>query len=244
MLTQLAQIAREAGGLILEHSSSAARTKEDGSPVTDADVLAGDLIVKRLKSLDPGALVICEESDVPPPEEMRRVERFWLVDPLDGTKEFLQGRDDFTVNIALIVAGVPRLGAVFAPRRDLLYLAAEGEGSFRQAGGGALERVFSRESDRDSELVVVESRSHPSRELEEFLRGLKIRSRIQIGSSLKLCLVADGTADIYPRFGPTMEWDVAAGDCVFRYSGRKAPRRSPLAYNKPGLRNGNFVLGF
>jgi 3'(2'), 5'-bisphosphate nucleotidase len=147
------------------------------------------------------------------------------------------------VNIALIDQGIPVLATVFAPAKDALYFASAKGGSWRKLGGGNPERIFSATKSVGSPLTIVESRSHPSEALEKFLASQAVGKRIQVGSSLKFCLVADGTADVYPRFGPTMEWDVAAGDCVWRYSGREAPRSSSLIYNKPDLRNGDFVIG-
>jgi 3'(2'), 5'-bisphosphate nucleotidase len=187
--------------------------------------------------------VVSEEGWIPTPAEQGSLERFWLVDPLDGTKEFVSRNGEFTVNIALIENAEPVLGVVCAPAVHLLYSAAIGQGAWKDDGRGAPVRLASAPRAPGEALTVVESRSHPSPELEDWLRGVRVRRRVAAGSSLKLCWVADGTADAYPRFGPTMEWDVAAGDCVFRWSGRHGPRQSPLRYNKPGLRNGPFILG-
>jgi adenylyl-sulfate kinase len=165
------------------------------------------------------------------------------VDPLDGTKEFLQQNGEFTVNIALIERGVPVLGAVYAPALDQLYYGGRGVGSWRRSGRDSPQRVVSRPPLPGHALRVVESRSHPSSELERFLATLPVSERIPVGSSLKFCRLAEGKADCYPRFGTTMEWDVAAGDCIFRYSGEQRERRSPLRYNQPGLRNAGFVIG-
>jgi 3'(2'), 5'-bisphosphate nucleotidase len=143
----------------------------------------------------------------------------------------------------LIEEGEPVLGVVLAPALDLLYWAVKGEGAWRENGGGTPERIYSSEPEPGAPLTVVESLSHPSPELEEYLRTIPVARRVKAGSSLKFCWVAEGKADIYPRLGPTMEWDVAAGDCVYRQSGRSGERRSPLTYNKPDLRNPSFVIG-
>ncbi|HXI22059.1 MAG TPA: adenylyl-sulfate kinase, partial [Gemmatimonadales bacterium] len=166
-----------------------------------------------------------------------------LVDPLDGTKEFIQRNGEFTVNIALIESGAPVLGVIYAPALDLLYYAGHGLGAWKRAGTEPPVRIVSRPPLPGHALRVAESRSHPSRELEEFLRTIPVAERVPAGSSLKFCWVAEGKADVYPRLGPTMEWDVAAGDCIFRNSGETVPRRSALVYNQPELRNQGFVIG-
>jgi 3'(2'), 5'-bisphosphate nucleotidase len=168
---------------------------------------------------------------------------FWLVDPLDGTKEFIKRNGEFTVNIALIEGTEPVMGVVSAPATGLLYAAGRGLGAWKHAPGHPPERLASVPKPAAVPLVVVESRSHPSPELEAFLETVPVARRVQAGSALKFCLVADGTADIYPRFGPTMEWDSAAGDCVYRQSGRDGERQSSLRYNTPTLRNPPFVIG-
>ena len=165
------------------------------------------------------------------------------MDPLDGTKEFIKRRAEFTVNVALIENGEPVLGVVGAPALDLVYWAVKGGGAWREDKGAAAERINSDAPAPGVPLTVVESLSHPSQELEEYLKTIPVGRRVKAGSSLKFCLVAEGKADVYPRLGPTMEWDVAAGDCVYRQSGRDGERPSPLTYNKPDLRNPSFVIG-
>src|SRR6185437_600862 len=155
---------------------------------------------------------------------------------VDGTKEF-------TVNIALIEDGAPTMGVVFAPVLDLMYWARSGAGTWREGAGAGPERVYSAERTATAGRIVVQSRSHPSAELEAYLATIRVEQRISLGSSLKFCWVADGRADMYPRFGPTMEWDVAAGDCVYRESARNGRRQTPFTYNKRDIRNGSFVLG-
>jgi len=221
----------------------AVETKADASPVTAADRAAHDIIAARLAAWTPEIPLVSEEGEIPPWEVRRDWPRFWLVDPLDGTKEFISGNGEFTVNIALIEAGVPVLGAILVPPTGRLYYAADGLGAWRQEASGATTRIQSRPPLPGHRLRVAESRSHPSARLEAYLETIPVAARVPVGSSLKFCLVAEGSADVYPRLGPTMEWDVAAGDCIFRNSGAGRPRVSPLSYNKSDLKNGDFVIG-
>lgn len=244
-LRHLVRIARDAGAAIMHwyEAGATVTAKADGSPLTSADRAAHEIIDAALKAWDPGVPVISEEGELPPAEARRAWKRFWLVDPLDGTKEFISRNGEFTVNIALIDDGEPVLGVVLAPALPRLWYAGQGLGAWSEGVSGPPVRIHSSPAAPGAPLVIVESRSHPSERLERYLETIVVSSRVQAGSSLKFCLVAEGKADIYPRLGPTMEWDVAAGDCVFRNSGREAPRRSPLRYNKPDLRNSDFVLG-
>jgi 3'(2'), 5'-bisphosphate nucleotidase len=240
-------LAREAGRATMTYYDGAVpaalREKEDRSPVTLADEVAHDILVEGLQAMDPSIPVVSEEGSAASYETRRGWRRFWLVDPLDGTKEFIKRRAEFTVNVALIEEGEPVLGVVLAPALDLLYWAAKGEGSWREDKGNSPERIYSTPRRPGAPLTVVESLSHPSPELEEYLQTIPVARRVKAGSSLKFCWVAEGRADIYPRLGPTMEWDVAAGDCIYRQSGRDGERPSPLTYNKPDLRNTSFVIG-
>jgi 3'(2'), 5'-bisphosphate nucleotidase len=182
---------------------------------------------------------------VPPAAERAGWTRFWLVDPLDGTREFIEKLPDYTVNIALIEAGVPVLGAIYAPAREVTYYASRAGGAFRAASDSAPVRLTSRPPAPGTPLRIVESRAHRSPELDAFAAGLPVAERVAIGSSLKFCWIAEGRADLYPRFTPIMEWDVAAGDCVYRWSSATGtPHASPLTYNNPDMRIPGFVLGF
>jgi 3'(2'), 5'-bisphosphate nucleotidase len=240
-------LAHEAGRATMTYYDGAApadvREKDDRSPVTLADEVAHRILLDGLRRIDPATPVVSEEAEAASYECRRHWRRFWLVDPLDGTKEFIKRRAEFTVNVALIEDGEPALGVVLAPALDLLYWAVKGQGAWREQKGGPAERIYSSTPKPGAPLTVVESLSHPSQELEEYLQTIPVARRVKAGSSLKFCWVAEGRADIYPRLGPTMEWDVAAGDCVYRQSGRDGERASPLSYNKPDLRNGNFVIG-
>ena len=242
---RLGRIVREAGAAICAHAGAATSVtfKADRNPVTEADRAAHRCICTSLTSWDSGIPAISEEGVIPPYDTRRAWRRFWLIDPLDGTKEFLAGTGEYTVNVALIEDEEPVMGVVFAPALDLLYIAGRGLGAWRQEGAAAPLRIFSAPLPAGAPLVIAESRSHPSAELEAFLTTVPVKRRVQAGSSLKFCWVAEGKADLYPRFGPTMEWDTAAGDCVYRQSGREGERSSPLRYNTPSLSHDRFVIG-
>lgn len=244
-LERLTALAREAGAAAMEHyhAGVAVAQKGDKGPVTAADHAAHHVIQQGLTGWDASIPIISEEGDIPGFEVRQQWRRFWLVDPLDGTKEFIQRNGEFTVNIALIENGKPVMGVVFAPALDLMYYAGEGLGSWKREGSGSPTRIFSMPPRPGQGLVVAESRSHPSSELEAYLKTINVARRVQAGSSLKFCWVAEGKADIYPRLGPTMEWDVAAGDCVFRNSSASGQRLSSLVYNQSELRNEGFILG-
>ncbi len=246
LLPSLVDLARAAGRAIEEcrGGSLDVQTKADGSPVGRADTDAHACIVAGLGRLAPGVPIVSEEGDLAPADERAGWTTWFLVDPLDGTKEFLRGVPDYTVNIALIRDGVPVAGVVHASGRDVTYYAAQGQGSWR-VRDGLTTRLLATPPAPGRPLTLVESRSHPSPDMEAFLAPYRIGARVAIGSSLKFCLVAEGTADVYVRLGPTMEWDVAAGDAVFRWAGEgDEPLESPLTYGSATLRNGPFVLGF
>ena len=240
------EVALRAGEVVLRHYRARdtwVREKTDGSPVTGVDLAAEASIRDGLLRLDDTIPYLSEEHELPTYEVRRAWSRYWHVDPLDGTKEFIKRTDEFTVNIALIEDGEPVLGVVVAPASGLLYYARTGEGTWKREGAGEPQRLQATLCDPSDPLRIVESRSHPSPALEAFLKQLTVAERVRSGSSLKFCLVADGRADVYPRLGPTMEWDVAAGDCVYRNSGHPEPHPGTLRYNKPSLKNGNFVVG-
>ncbi len=243
----VADLAREAGRATMTYYDgqidAEVREKGDRSPVTLADEVAHGILLEGLRRLDPSTPIVSEEAEAATWDIRRTWRRFWLVDPLDGTKEFIKRRAEFTVNVALVDEGEPVFGVVLAPALDLLYWAVKGGGAWREEKGGTAERIYSSQPAPGTPLTVVESLSHPSPELEEYLKTIPVAQRVKAGSSLKFCWVAEGRADIHPRLGPTMEWDVAAGDCVYRQSGRDGERLSPLTYNKPDLRNTSFVIG-
>lgn len=250
LIEDICQLARDAGQAILRYYGSsdtrqAVAWKENATPLTMADRDAHAVIADGLRRLTPDIPVLSEEGDIPEYDARREWTRFWLVDPLDGTKEFTKGIGEFTVNIALIENGESTVGVIYAPVLDLMYWARAGAGTWRQESGATAERVYSGERPMTGGRIIAQSRSHPSAELESYLATIQVAERISLGSSLKFCWVADGRADVYPRFGPTMEWDVAAGDCIYRESVRDGHerRQTPFTYNKRELRNGSFVLG-
>lgn len=248
-LQQIIEVAKEAGDAMLEIYNDAQDVeitrKEDDSPLTKADLASHHIIVDALEEIDPDTPVISEESGIPEYDQRKEWSKFWIVDPLDGTKEFIKKNGEFTVNIALVDDGVPVLGVVYIPDQDTTYYASKEDGAFKQKGDNSAQQIFSEDASTEQQLVAVQSRSHGSEELVNELaeKGLEIKETIPAGSSLKFCLVAEGKADIYPRMGPTMEWDVAAGDCVYRYSVKEGAHGSSLSYNKPDLKNGSFIIG-
>jgi len=219
------------------------RTKSDESPVTEADEAAERIILPKLAALLPEAPVISEEVQAGSDALSHGGHLFWLVDPLDGTKEFVAKRDDFTVNVALIENGRPILGVVSAPARGLLFTSA-GPGTARGGMlGQNLHPIAARVAPPDG-VVVLTSRFHESnRRVSEYLDGLLVAERRLIGSSLKFCLIAQGDADLYPRFGNTSEWDTAAGQAVLEAAGGSVVTMdgSPLLYGKEGFLNPGFV---
>jgi 3'(2'), 5'-bisphosphate nucleotidase len=244
-LERLLAIASAAGDAVMCHYGhcAPATEKSPANPVTAADRAAHELIVRELADWTPEVPVISEEGHIPSHDDRRGWTRFWLVDPLDGTKEFISRNGEFTVNLALIEDGVPVIGVVAAPALDCVYFAERGRGAWKREHDGPTQRLLPKHGEV-SVTRVVESRSHPTPELEAFIATLGPVERIKLGSSLKFCRIAEGSADIYPRFGPTMEWDVAAGDCVYRNSvpdGRE--RVSPLRYNQPTLCTRQFIVG-
>ena len=245
-IDQLIDIAKQAGRETLKYYNEEVEveSKEDDSPVTAADMAAHNVIVPWLENFTPDIPVISEESGVPDYETRKSWSRFWIVDPLDGTKEFIKQLDEFTINIALVEDGKPVLGIIYVPALGVSYWGAEGMGAYKIDEKGGEEKIYSETARKHDPLVVAVSRSHGSDKQEAYLAELNVKDRISAGSSLKFCLVAEGKADIYPRLGPTMEWDVAAGDAIYRYSAREGEHESPLTYNKPDLKNGDFVVGF
>jgi 3'(2'), 5'-bisphosphate nucleotidase len=221
------------------------RTKADKSPVTDADHAAEAIIVAGLRKLTPGLVVVAEEEMAAGHVPKLDSNPFWLVDPLDGTKEFIKKNGEFTVNIALIENGRPTLGIVLAPVPDTLWRGAEGLGADRSEKGGAFAPIQVR-TPPAAGLTAFASRSTAIYgDLDIWFRnnGLTVTERKQAGSSLKFCLIAEGQADIYPRFGPTNEWDTAAGQGVLEAAGGEIVTTDgkPLAYGKPGFGNPHFI---
>lgn len=239
-------VARDAAAAIMEIYASAfdVRRKDDASPVTLADETAEALIAAALAKLAPGVPIVAEEAvargqialhGAAPP-------LFWLVDPLDGTAEFVARNGQFAVCIGLVSNGRPVLGAVLAPAEAILWSGAVGVGAFRQVRNGVETPIRARPRPSGG-LVVVSSRSHSSTAEDSFLDGYRIKEHRRLGSALKFGLLAEGTADLYPRFGPTSEWDVCAGEAVLVAAGGRMARPDGrlLDYGKKGFKNPDFV---
>ena len=242
LLPALEDLARAAGAAIMEVYATdfSVERKGDDSPVTEADQKAEALILPGLRALTPDIPIVAEEEAA-----AGRIPdvgaSFWLVDPLDGTKEFIKKNGEFTVNIGLIVGGKPVAGVVYAPALDVLWSGADGQ-AFREDASG--RRAIACRTPPEKGAVVLDSRSHRAPErLTEFLAKLPEARLENAGSSLKFCKVADASADFYPRFGPTCEWDVAAGHAVLAAAGGEVVGwdGAPMAYGKPKFLNGDFL---
>ncbi|MBM3517932.1 MAG: 3'(2'),5'-bisphosphate nucleotidase CysQ [Alphaproteobacteria bacterium] len=237
-------LAIAAGAVILRiyEDPIAVRAKEDRSPATDADEAAEKMILAALARLTPSIPVIAEEAVAAGHVPDISGGRFWLVDPLDGTREFISRNGEFTVNIALIEDGRPALGAVHIPAKATSYYAAGPGAVWRQRAGHGAEAISVRAPAADG-LVVVASRSHRDAKTDEWLTSVRVKSFAAAGSSLKFCLVAAGEADVYPRLGRTMEWDTAAGQAVLEAAGGSVTTIEgvPLRYGKPGFENPFFI---
>ncbi len=239
LLPSVLQVAREAGALIMKNynTNQYVDRKEDASPVTEADRAADRLIVSRLQSLAYMFPVVSEEGDQP---DVSQADYFWLVDPLDGTKSFIRGSGYFTVNIALIgKEKLPVLGVIYDPVHDCMYWGTE-EGVYREQNG-IKEHIQCRIAEEG--VVALVSHSHLDERTERYLATQHVMQRIPCASSIKFCWLAEGRADIYPRFGPTMEWDTAAGHAILLAAGGHmvTPEGLPFLYGKPGFRNGYFI---
>ena len=220
--------------------------KSDNSPLTLADKAAHFCIIRYLQ--ETGIPILSEEGSHLPYEERKRWKRLWVVDPLDGTKEFIKKNGEFTVNIALVDEGTPVLGVIYIPVTGVLYYGIVGVGAWKETPGTIESLPVEGEVGRGS-FVIVASRSHMTPETEAYVEEVR-RNHSQVelissGSSIKICLVAEGAADAYPRFAPTMEWDTAAGDAIARAAGKKVidvQTGSPLVYNKEDLHNPWFLV--
>ncbi|WP_307794896.1 3'(2'),5'-bisphosphate nucleotidase CysQ [Alkalihalobacillus sp. BA299] len=261
-VTVILNIAVEAGKDILSvyETDFSVENKQDDSPLTLADRKSHIKIVEGLEQHYPNIPILSEEGKHQSYSERKEWDYAWVVDPLDGTKEFVKRNGEFTVNIALIKDGTPILGVIYAPVLDVAYVGEQGQGAYKVEN--VLEKVNKQipledigialpiKEERDY-CSVVASRSHLSKETEEYIETLKEKhGKVELtsaGSSLKLCLVAEGKADVYPRFAPTMEWDTAAGQAVVECAGGKVvttDTNEPLKYNKENLLNPWFIVAF
>jgi 3'(2'), 5'-bisphosphate nucleotidase len=271
-LVKAIEAALAAGQVILDvyHSEFAVEHKADNSPLTRADRKSHDLLIDALKGFN--IPLLSEEGREIPYKDRKTWERLWIIDPLDGTKEFIKRNDEFTVNIALVEYGLPKLGVVYAPVKDRLYFAAENLGAYKiddAMGADGFNRIGGNDHDPDKTLrrllkaatrlpagkrpetpfVIVGSRSHANPDLKKLVEEKRREhgevELISAGSSLKICMVAEGLADMYPRLGPTCEWDTAAGQAVAEMAGAKLldyKTGEPLKYNRPDLLNPWFVV--
>ncbi len=256
LLEHTSRIARRAGEAILEiyrDVDPGVTFKSDDSPLTRADLASHRIIAAGLDELTPEIPLLSEEGAATAYDVRRGWRRFWLVDPLDGTKEFIRRNGEFTVNIALVSDGVPVLGVVHVPTRSRTFSGAVGLGAWchgeGDSGGGDTGSEGQQQTIRAAgtgtgSLLVAASRSHPGPHLAAFLEQLPEHRLISMGSSLKLCLVAEGRADLYPRLGPTMEWDTAAAHAVVTAAGGRVLDfdAQPLRYNKEDLHNPYFIV--
>ncbi len=250
-IKEIIEISRQAGQRIMQvyaQPDFAISKKTDNSVLTIADMHSHDYICQSLNTLYPSVPILSEESaDQYAYDERQQWQRFFLVDPLDGTKEFIQRNGEFTVNIALIENGQPILGVVYAPALDLLYYAEQHKGAYKVVKDQAVR--LSAKNLTDKKVRAVVSRSHLCSQTQAFLDELTEAghevSTVTIGSALKFGLIAESVADIYPRFSPTMEWDTAAGHILVSESGKSIHRvvdNQPLQYNKPSLINPGFIV--
>jgi len=240
-------LARAAGTAIMDiyHGEDFGETsKADNSPLTLADLAAHRVIVDGLSRFAPQYPILSEEAADISYAVRSQWASFWLVDPLDGTKEFLKRNGEFTVNIALVEHGVPVLGVVYAPVLDVCYFAARGTGAFVQRGDAAVQAIRAEAHAADSAIKVVASRSHSDARTAALLQKLGNHECISMGSSLKLCLIAEAAAHFYPRLGPTMEWDTAAAHAVVTEAGGMVCNidEQALRYNKEDMHNPEFLV--
>jgi len=262
LLEEIKEIAVKAGREIMKVYARdfSVEYKEDESPLTEADKLSNEIICNELEKF--GYPILSEENKLISYDERKDWKRFWLVDPIDGTKEFVKKNGEFTVNIALIEDGKPIIGVVYAPAMGVAYYGLKGHGAYKFSDG--VEKRLPEKSPVDGKLRVVASRSHLNKETEDFINALAEKypdreiEKVSKGSSLKLCMVAEGSADVYPRVAPTMEWDTAAAQAVVESAGFNVftfesveiekldlfgvNAFSPVVYNKEDLLNPYFVV--
>ncbi|WP_345988032.1 3'(2'),5'-bisphosphate nucleotidase CysQ [Sulfurimonas sp. HSL1-2] len=250
-LETVVAIAEKAGKAIMEiyERDFIIEYKDDKSPLTEADTLSNEIICRALGEFYPEIPLLSEENKAVPYDERKSWEYYWCIDPIDGTKEFIKKNDEFTVNIALIHKDTPVLGVVYAPALGDMYKAKQGEGAFKNG----IKLPTKQNLTPELSLHVVASKSHLSEETQAFIVALARTTneihQVSKGSSLKLCMVAEGEADIYPRLAPTMEWDTAAADAIVRESGKMTYQYTldmseevPVVYNKADLLNPWFVV--
>ena len=250
-IDEIISIANNAGKAILEIYSNSEESinisyKNDNSPLTAADKASNDIICKELERISQNIPILSEEGKHTDFEKRKKWNQFWLIDPLDGTKEFINRNGEFTVNIALIDKGKPILGVVHAPVNNITWY-TDGKKSYKIESG--VSNIISvKTPSLNDKIKVVSSRSHANNpKLENYLNNFKKVELVKMGSSIKICLVADGSAHLYPRFGPTMEWDTAAAHAVVKFAGGNIlnmENNKELNYNKSNLLNPEFLVNY
>jgi len=245
MIQHLLEISKLAGDKILDvyDGDFDVTIKDDLSPLTDADRKSNQIITEKLELLYPEIPILSEEGEKIDFSDRKKWSLFWLIDPLDGTKEFVKRNGEFTVNIALISEGHPIAGVVYAPVSSTYWYGAKDIGSYKIKGESTPVQI-NVENNIEHPIKIVSSRSHPSPKLQTYLDRFDNHEILGMGSSLKICLVADGTAHIYPRLGPTMEWDSGAGHAVLKFAGgymTDTTTGDELIYNKEILKNPDFI---
>ncbi len=247
-INQIIELAIKAGKATLEIYNSGdfeIELKSDNSPLTKADKISNEIIVSGLSVIDPSIPILSEEGKEIPFEERKTWKRFWLIDPLDGTKEFIKKNGEFTINIALIEDRLPIWGVIFVPVTGELYWGGVKTGSWKKDSRGSENiKLHVSSKNKDDYLTVVQSRSNSGKEEEEFYSKFRVKNKISKGSSLKMCMVAEGKADLYFRGGPTWEWDTGAGHAILRGAGGYFVNKdkSGLIYNKEVLKNFGFIV--
>lgn len=247
-INQIIELAIKAGEAALEIYNSGdfeIELKSDNSPLTKADKISNEIIVSGLSAIEPSIPILSEEGKEIPFEERKTWKRFWLVDPLDGTKEFIKKNGEFTINIALIEDRLPIWGVIFVPVTGELYWGGVKTGSWKRDNRGSENiKLHVSSKNQNDYLTVVQSRSNSGKEEEEFYSKFRVKNKISKGSSLKMCMVAEGKADLYFRGGPTWEWDTGAGHAILRGAGGYFVNKdkSELIYNKKVLKNFGFIV--
>ena len=247
IIQSVIEITKQAGAVIMDvyKTNFEIHIKNDKSPVTEADTRANDIITAGLLNIAPDIPVLSEEGRDISFEERSKWESFWLVDPLDGTKEYIKKNDEFTVNIAYMENNKPIFGVVYAPALDELYWGSIEKGAFKSVAGDSFNPIRVK-SELNDPIQIATSRSHPSPKMDNFLAQFDTFDLHPMGSSLKICSVADGTVHFYPRLGPTMEWDTAASHALINSAGGELIRYGTnltLEYNKEDLLNPEFIAG-
>lgn len=245
VVQELLPAVRKAGRAVMavyNKSEVAVRRKQDASPVTEADEKSEAILTAALTTIDSSVPVVAEEHASVHGLPQKTAREYFLIDPLDGTKEFLGNLHSFTINVALVQKGVPVLGVVYAPAMHVLYYSWGPGQAYRRRRSGKTETIAVRKAN-PKRLVIVASRSHRNPATESFLKRYPSAQHVSVGSSLKFCLVAEGQADLYPRLGPTMEWDTAAGHAILLAAGGTVRRGdgTPFVYGAADYRNGHFL---